>query len=422
LTEQTDLEAYSTFQNGVEFEREIGDLVSTRGGGTPSTDVDEYWGGDILWLTPSEISDEKRIHVADTERKLTEEGLSNTSAKVMPPGSVLMTSRATVGVPVINEKPMATNQGFICIDIAEDKPLYNYYLLYWIKRNKGVILNHASGSTYPEISQRSFNGLKISLPSLPEQKKIADTLRHLDEKREVNDEMNRELAEMAQSIFKYLFIDFSNTPDDELVLHEGLNMDVPTNWGIEPLSDVARIVDCLHSKKPDEQNEGQFYIEVKDVGELGELNLDDKYRISNEDYEEWTRRITAKSADLIITKDGRVGAVAQIPNGVEGAIGRNLVCIRPESNQLSSTFLREYMLSPLMKQEIGKKTLSRAIFETLHVSEIENLRILLPPKNIRKEFDEVVGAIHERIDHNNRESIKLETARKELLAKLIPPQ
>jgi type I restriction enzyme S subunit len=219
-----------------------------------------------------------------------------------------------------------------------------------------------------------------------------------------------------------LFIDFSNTPDDELVLHEGLNMDVPTNWGIEPLSNVARIVDCLHSKKPDEQNEGQFYIEVKDVGELGELNLDDKYRISNEDYEEWTRRITAKSADLIITKDGRVGAVAQIPNGVEGAIGRNLVCIRPESNQLSSTFLREYMLSPLMKQEIGKKTLSRAIFETLHVSEIENLRILLPPKNIRKEFDEVVGAIHERIDHNNRESIKLETARKELLAKLIPPQ
>ena len=333
-----------------------------------------------------------------------------------------MTSRATVGVPVMNTEPMATNQGFIGIKIEEEDQLYNYYLLYWLKRNKELILNHASGSTYPEISQRSFNGLESSLPPIQKQKKIGDTLRSLDEKREVNDRMNRELSEMAQNIFRYWFIDFEPFSSEDLVFSEELNMDIPSTWEMVELSESARIVDCLHSKKPEEQTEGQFFIEVKDVGDLGQLKLDEKFLISEEDYNEWTRRITAKSGDLIITKDGRVGAVAQIPEGIEGAIGRNLVCIRSNHENLSPSYLREYMMSPLMKQEIGKKTLSRAIFETLHVSEIEDLRIVLPPEEVKRTFDDAVKPIHQRIDHNNRESIKLESARKELLPELIPGQ
>jgi len=188
---------------------------------------------------------------------------------------------------------------------------------------------------------------------------------------------------------------------------------------VKEMSEIAKIIDCLHSKKPDEQEQGKFYIEVNDIGENGELHLDDQYLISDEDYDEWTRRITAKTGDVIISKDGKVGAVAQIPEGIEGAIGRNLVCIRPDGKNLSPPLLKEYMLSRLMRQEIGEKTLSRSIFDTLHVSEIESLRVVVPPQEVRDQFDDVVKPIHRKINHNIKESITLEDMRDTLLPRLI---
>jgi type I restriction enzyme S subunit len=397
----------------------LGDLIDTIGGGTPKTDIDEYWGGDNLWLTPSEVSDEENIHISDTDRKLTDKGLSNTSAKILPPGSVLMTSRATVGVPVMNTEPMATNQGFIGTKITHKDQLNNYYLLYWLKNKKSLIMNHASGSTYPEISQRSFNDLEIELPPIRKQIEIASILRALDEKIELNNQVNQDLEEMAQAIFRSWFIDYEPFSGQEFEHHEGIGEEIPQDWDIKQMSQIARTVDCLHSKKPDKQDEGRFYIEVNDIGESGELQLDDKYLISEKDYKEWTRRITAKEGDVIISKTGRVGAVAQIPEGIEGAIGRNIVCIRPATEELSPAFLKEYMISTLMREEIGRKTLSGTVLESLHVKEIENLRVVVPPKDVRERFEETVGHLHTRINHNIKENENLKQIRDTLLPKLM---
>src|SRR5690349_20579744 len=100
----------------------LGDLGKISGGGTPSTKVGEYWGGDIPWLTPGEISQINNIFIATTERKITNAGLVSSSLDVLPIGTVLMTSRATIGEVAINTVPMTTNQGFINI-------IYNAYLI-----------------------------------------------------------------------------------------------------------------------------------------------------------------------------------------------------------------------------------------------------------------------------------------------------
>jgi len=140
----------------------FGDICSTRGGGTPSTDEDSYWNGDNLWLTPSDVTSLDHKIVYDTDRKITDSGIDNSSTKIMDRKCVLLTSRATVGEVVVNRKPMGTNQGFICIDPNER--VKSYFLSCMVVSKRPEIENRASGSTYDEISQTSFNDIEIVLP------------------------------------------------------------------------------------------------------------------------------------------------------------------------------------------------------------------------------------------------------------------
>lgn len=141
---------------------QFSDVCSTRGGGTPSTDEEEYWGGNNLWLTPKEVTSLDTKIVFDTERKITDEGLNNSSTKIMPEKSVLLTSRATVGEVVVNREPMGTNQGFICIQPNER--VEPYFLSCVVESKRKEIENRASGSTYDEISQTSFNEIEFAAP------------------------------------------------------------------------------------------------------------------------------------------------------------------------------------------------------------------------------------------------------------------
>lgn len=316
---------------------------------------------------------------------------------------------------------MVVSSGFVVIRPNNPETLLPRYVYYATTSPEFIeyLEVNATGSAYPSTNISEVRKAEIPVPSTEVQEEIVETLGSIDDKIENNQRMNNQLGGLSQLVFRNWFINFGPFADSNMVHHESLGQDIPSDWDVIEMSEIARIVDCLHSKKPDRQEEGNFYIEVNDIGENGELYLNDKYLISEEDYDQWTKRITAKPGDVIISKDGRVGAVAQIPRGVEGAIGRNIVCIRPDSDRLSPQFLREYMLSPLMRQEIGEKTLSRSIFETLHVSEIEDLRVLLPPKDVRKKFDNIVDPIHNLIESNIKEIMDLRELRDHLHPHLI---
>jgi type I restriction enzyme S subunit len=142
----------------------IGEIVETIGGGTPSTDEDEFWvNGDILWYSPTDVTKSNSIFSSITERKITKNGLQRSSAKMFPSYSLLMTSRATVGKLTINTKAACTNQGFITL-IPTEK--ISVYLLFdWIKTQLEEISSLATGSTFPEISKADFRNLKFIYPN-----------------------------------------------------------------------------------------------------------------------------------------------------------------------------------------------------------------------------------------------------------------
>ena len=141
----------------------IGSVCDTVGGGTPSTKVDEYYrDGKIKWVTPTDITRNSSLILLDTEKHITDEGLHNSSAKMLPPYTILMTSRASVGYFGLCEHPVCTNQGFISC-IPHDEKIC-FYLLYNLMYRVEEIRGKATGSTFLEITKKNFRELPILIP------------------------------------------------------------------------------------------------------------------------------------------------------------------------------------------------------------------------------------------------------------------
>lgn len=158
--------------------KKISDLGTTVSGGTPDTNNPEYWDGDVLWVTPSEVSALSNRFIWDTERKITEKGLKQSSAKLLPVNSLIICTRATIGDCCINKKPICTNQGFKNIIVTGNNVDFLYYL---ISKNKHELIRKACGSTFLEISKKDIDNLKFPIPPLHEQEKIAEILGTWDE-------------------------------------------------------------------------------------------------------------------------------------------------------------------------------------------------------------------------------------------------
>lgn len=133
---------------------ETGKIIS---GGTPSTVINEYWNGNISWIAPSDLTGYKKITIKKGAKSITESGLKNSSTRLMPKGSVLFSSRAPVGYVVIAEDELCTNQGFK--SVIPNESVNNIFLYYYLKASKQKAEQVASGTTFKEISLKSFSSL-----------------------------------------------------------------------------------------------------------------------------------------------------------------------------------------------------------------------------------------------------------------------
>ena len=142
--------------------KKFSEVCETVGGGTPSTKVSEYWDGDITWVVPSDITKNDCLVLLDSERKITEKGLKESSAKMVPAKTILMTSRASVGFFALMDYEVCTNQGFINIIPYEDE--MRMYLLFNLMSRVEEIRSNAKGTTYPEISKGRFRDMEVVIP------------------------------------------------------------------------------------------------------------------------------------------------------------------------------------------------------------------------------------------------------------------
>ena len=179
------------------FENEVNII----GGGTPDTTNDKFWNGEINWFTPSEI---KIKYINQSYRTITEEGLKSSSAKILPIGTILLTTRATIGYCSILEQIATTNQGFQSIVVNKNN--FNEFFYYWIINNRNEFIKRATGSTFLEISKKEILKIPIRIPSLIEQNKIANFLTSIDQQIDTVDQQIKKTQSFKKGLLQQMFV------------------------------------------------------------------------------------------------------------------------------------------------------------------------------------------------------------------------
>lgn len=225
--------------------KKLGDIIEIIGGGTPKTSNPNYWNGEIPWISVKDFNSVTR-HVFFTEKSITSEGLLNSSTKILNKNDIIISARGTVGEVAQLGREMAFNQS--CYGIKANKYACNDYIYYLLKCKVSELKLKSHGSVFDTITRATFDNLDINLPPIEEQREIAAILSSLDDKIELNQQINKKLEEMAQAIFKEWFIDF-NFPDENgnpyrdsggAMIDSELGF-IPASWSVGKLGDYVTI-------------------------------------------------------------------------------------------------------------------------------------------------------------------------------------
>lgn len=394
-------------------EYKLGEIAEIVGGGTPDTSNKEYWGGNIPWLTPKDLTGYNKIFISSGERFITEEGLDNSSTKLLPQGTVLLSSRAPIGYVAIASNPICTNQGFKSI-ICNKDIVDNLYMYYWIKNNTELLQSLGTGTTFAEISGSVVKSIAISLPPLPEQKHIASILSSLDDKIDLLHRENKTLEAMAETLFRQWFIEEAKEDWEENHLSDYVIDTLGGDWGKEnPEGDFVKPVQCIRGTDIADLNVG--------------LACKTPIRFVKESKYD---KIHPKTGDIIMeisggTENQSTGRVAYINNDVIELFDYPLVfsnfCRLLRMEEKYTYFIYSY-LQYLYKQdeffnlENGSSGIKNLDYKAL----LYDLTYPMPNENrLIVEYNEKVSLYFRKINKNKKQIQTLIQQRDSLLPKLM---
>ena len=343
--------------------------------------------------------------------------------------------------PYFRKVVVAPFDGICSTDIWVVKPkagVDRNFLFYWMASEEFIAssMYASEGGRMPRAKWDWVCKFELENLTFDEQTTIGKILRVLDEKIVANKALSKTLEDIAQTIFKSWFIDFdpvkakmageqpAGMDDATAALFpdamEGSELGlIPKGWSWVTVGDIADVIDCLHSKKPELLEEGFPYLQLDTISDSGVLRFENAGFISRKDYEKWTSRIEVQGGDCLITNVGRVGAVSQIPDHFKAAIGRNITAIRPKDPALHRSFLIISLLSDFMKNEITRNTDSGTILDALNVKNIPKLKVPGPSNSLLLEFAKICDPLQLQIQELHEMNVNLRKIRDSLLPRLI---
>lgn len=402
----------------------IDDVAEVIGGGTPKTSVPAYWDGEISWITPKDLSNYMERYIYKGERCITEEGLKNSSAKMLPKGTILFSSRAPIGYLAIAGKEVCTNQGFKSI-VCKDERLNNIFMYYVMKYKTKEIENIAGGSTFKEVSGKVIKEFKIPLPPLEEQKAIAHILSTLDDKIETNNEINKKLEEIAQTIFKRWFVDFEFPNEDgepykssggEMVESElGI---MPKGWEVKNLEDVVETAntgaDAIRRAPIVDFNTGIKCVRVGDLSNNRDISDWGYCEVSDEDYD----KFALKKNDILVTRTATIGLNMCIYEDIKAVFNNGLIRIKIK-DEYNPLFIYQVLNYKDYFDYIFKITGETSTRPNMKISYLLKYMFILPSADIRNKFEYTINPMLIKFNENNKENKKLTLICDTLLPKLM---
>lgn len=325
----------------------LGEIGIVTSGGTPSSRQPDFWGGDIAWITPADLSNYKNKYIEQGQRSISKVGLDNSSAKLLPKGTVLFSSRAPIGYTVIAKNEIATNQGFKNLILT--KSGYPDYIYYFLLASKQLAESYASGTTFLELSATKFSQIPFPLPPLVEQYRIVDKIEELFSEL---DKAQENLLNAQKQLENYRIV----------VLNNNFNSNDKRN-DILKIRDVFYLIDGDRGKNYPKQNDyvsnGHcLFLSTKNVRN-NKFIFDDNLFISIDKHNE-LRSGKLEKGDIVLTTRGTLGNTALYNDKVEYNVIRinsGMLILRNKNTKYNLEYLSYYFLSQHFKKQIEiKKT------------------------------------------------------------------
>ena len=374
-------------------ERKISDIGTVVGGATPSTKKPEnYEGGKIAWITPKDLSTFSGRYIERGERNITEIGLKSCSTQLLPPNTVLFSSRAPIGYVAITANEVCTNQGFKSVIPNENTdPLFLFYLL---KYNKDKIEGMGSGTTFKEVSGNTMKNIVVNVPTDKKvQEKIAAILGSIDDKIEENEQINNNLEQQAMALYENTFC-------------------TPSNIAMKHIS-LSDLMDYSGGSHPPASK----FIFIKRDGYIRFVQIRDYDTDSHITYiPESAKNKLCEEHDIMIARYG--ASLGRICFGINGAYNVALAKVFPKKSYFRE-FLRCYLSSRTFYEGINNKG-GRSAQAGFNQSDINSFELDFPiDEAIVQKFENTVAPMFEQRLQLRKENQRLASLRDTLLPKLM---
>ena len=351
----------------------LGDICEIVSGCTPKTEIDEYWNGDLKWITPAELNENSYV-ITDSVRKITKLAVKNAGLSPFPEGTVILSSRAPIGKVAIAGCEMYCNQGFKNLICSEK--INNKYL-YWFLKGNTVFLNSLGrGATFKEISKKIVADIEINVPDLENQ---LVAVRNLEKVSKII-RLRKQEVEKLDDLIKARFVELFGDPK--------LNN---KGWKAGIVSDYYEVKGGKRIPKGMGYADGVTthpYLRATDM--KNETILDEDIHYIDEEVYEHIKKYTVKGGDIYLTNVGvNLGMAGVIPEKYDGAnLTENAVKLVPKTEKvIDGVFLAHYINSPGIQGYINERKMSVGV-PKLAIFRIETMPLLLPPMDIQMQFIE----------------------------------
>ena len=376
----------------------LGDICTVVSGTTPKSDRPEYWDGNINWVTPAELTDDSDV-IFESQRKITEKAVIDSSLKPFPAGTVLLSSRAPIGKVAIAGVEMYCNQGFKNL-ICSDK-IYNRYLYHYLKYKTDYLNSLGRGATFKEISKSIVENIEIPLPSLDEQRHIAAVL---DKVSDLIAKRKQQLDKLDEMV-KAKFVEMFGKPGED-----------KNNWGINCLGDVCEI---NPKKSLDKRLVNDFivsFIPMPAVTENGEIDPSE-----SKTYDEVRTGFTYfVENDVLFAKitpcmENGKGAIAKgLYNGV-GFGSTEFHVLRPIKDKTTAPWLYVLTSLPKFRLDAADNMTGSAGQRRVPASFLTTYKVAAPPIELQEQFSTLYNQISKSKLTIQRSCDKLEVLKKALM-------
>ena len=381
-------------------EKKLGEVAEVVGGGTPDSTNEAYWKGDVQWFTPSEI---RSKFAEDSKRTISQLGLKKSSARVLPIGAILLTSRATIAEVSIATRECTTNQGFQSLIVQEGH--HNEFVYYWIVENKKEFLRKSQGSTFLEISGKEIRKFKIILPTLPEQEKIAAFLTSVDDRIDQLKRKKSLLQDYKKGAMQKLF-------SQELRFKDEQGKDFP-DWEEKKLGELGSFIG---GGTPDTDNDDYWkgsvpWISSSDITDVSIINICRKRFITQQAIAESATKVVPKNSILFISRVG-VGKLAITEEEI--CTSQDFCNFTPREDNI--LYLGYYFL---FNQNLLKRYAQGTSIKGITSKELKKIAVHLPSLTEQTKIANFLSSLDQKIEQVDTQITQTQTFKKGLLQQMF---